>query len=99
MVNPNLLSVKAQRALLRDNLAKMLEKELIPFHMRSQFTPDQFENHWKSVQMQTFKEWSCPICHITVYGSKQMMVQHHKIHSQKRELKENEIYQQDFKLY
>jgi hypothetical protein len=87
--------------LLNSNLTNMKRKNLLPQHTMGYWdqTPENLNKLLHATEMQAFKEWSCPICHITVYGPKKLLLEHHKIHSQKRELRENETYQQDYKLY
>ena len=79
----------------------MKRKKLLPNQTLGYWdqTPDNLRNLLHQTEMQTFKEWKCPGCMITVYGPKKMMLEHHKIHSQKRDLGENEIFQRSYKLY
>jgi len=58
---------------------------------------DNIDNMTKQTQLQVFKEWSCIVCGINVYGSKKMLVEHHKIHNTRP--KENEVFKKDYKLY
>ena len=86
---------------LNQSITDMKRKELLPKHTLGYFTQDR-ANLIKLNDIherQIFKEWSCSMCGITVYGPKKLLLEHHKIHSQKRELRENEIYQKDYKLY
>jgi len=87
--------------LLNSNITNMKRKNLLPFQTLGYWdqTPD---NLWKLVhatEAQAFKEWKCPECMITVYGPNKMLLEHHKIHSQKRERGENEVFQRSYKLY
>lgn len=88
-------------SLLNDNITNMKRKGYLPKQSLGFFTQDK-ANLTKLLhytEMQTFKEWKCPDCNITVYGPKKLMLEHHKIHSMKREIKENEIFQKSYKLY
>ena len=79
----------------------MKRKNLLPQHTIGFFDQDKqnLKKLYDITEKQVFKEWSCSMCGITVYGPKKLLLEHHKIHSQKRELRENEIYQKDYKLY
>ena len=62
-------------------------------------TPENLNKLLHATEQQSFKEWSCDVCGITVYGPNKLLLEHHKIHSQKRELRENERFQKSYKLY
>jgi len=40
--------------------------------------------------IQVTKEFSCPICAITIKGPKFLLIQHQKVHADKANIKENE---------
>jgi len=84
---------------IRKNLIDLKRKNLLPKHTEGYFGEHSMAAMVKQTELQVFKEWSCPVCAISVYGSKKVLIEHHKIHSQKRELGDNETYQLDFKLY
>jgi len=84
---------------VRASIQALKDKNLLPKHMLYKYEESQIKNHAMITDLQTFKEWSCPFCHITVFGSKEMLIDHHKTHSLKRDLKENEYFSQDYKLY
>jgi len=84
---------------VKKSIENMKKKKLLPDHTLVFYGPDNLENHAKQTQLQVFREWSCDKCLITVYGSKKMLVDHQKTHSIKREIKENEIFKMDHKLY
>ena len=77
------------------------KKKLLPKHTLGYFdtTPKNLEMFTKITMMQEFREWTCDICLISVYGPKKLLIEHHKIHSQKRHLGENEIYKRSYNLY
>lgn len=76
-------------------------KKLLPEHTLGYFdtTPQNLETLTRATLLQKFKEWSCPTCGISVYGPKKLLLEHHKIHSQKRNLGENEIFKRTYHLY
>ena len=87
--------------LLRTNLINLKRKNLLPKQTMGYWDldPKNIRRLIDYTEQQAFKEWSCPVCQITVYGPQKLLIEHHKIHSQNRELRENEIYQKSYKLY
>lgn len=87
--------------LLRTNLVNLKRKKLLPKQTMGYWDldPQNIRKLLSLTEAQAFKEWSCPVCAITVYGPNKLLLEHHKIHSQKRDLPENQIYQRDYKLY
>jgi len=84
---------------IRKVVHDMKRKNLLPQHTLGYFTESNMPSLLQQQALQVFKEWSCTVCGISVYGPKQLLLQHHKIHSQRRELGENENYKLDYKLY
>jgi hypothetical protein len=86
---------------LNDNITNMKRKGMLPQHTISFFdqTPENLNKLLHATEQQAFKEWSCNVCQITVYGPKKLLLEHHKTHSARREIKENEIFQNSYKLY
>lgn len=95
------MSYQQKYDLLRDNLINLKRKKLLPNQTMGYWDldPKNITKLLHATEMQTFKEWKCKDCNITVYGPKKLMLEHHKIHSQKRDLGDNEIFQRDYKLY
>ena len=87
--------------LLTSNIKNLTRKNLLPKQTLGYWDldPKNIRRLLDYTQMQKFQEWSCPICQITVYGPHKLLLEHHKIHSMKREIKENEIYQKSYKVY
>ena len=88
-------------AKMNETITHMKRKNLLPQHTLGYFDQDK-ANLQKLVSIhdkQEFKEWSCPICHICVYGPHKLLIEHHKIHSGKRELRDGDIFQENYKLY
>ena len=52
-----------------------------------------------SVQFDLVKEWRCKDCNIVVFGPKKWMIEHSKTHAEKKEIRENEIFTRDYKIY
>ena len=79
----------------------MKRKGMLPKHTLGYFdqTPENLNYLLHATEQQSFKEWHCPECGITVYGVQKLMLEHSKIHNNKRELRENETKQTNFKLY
>ena len=84
---------------VRASVKAMKAKNLLPQHTIGYFDESQMKQLAYLTDLQAFKEWSCPVCHITVYGPKKLLIEHHKIHSQNRHLGDNEQYRMDYKLY
>ena len=84
---------------VRASILAMKAKNLFPKRSLGYFDESQIKQHAYLTSIQKFKEWSCPTCNITVYGSKKMLIEHNKIHSGKRHIGENEHYRLDYKLY
>jgi len=76
-------------------------KNLLPKHTLGYFdtTPKNLEIFTRATLIQKFRQWTCPTCQISVYGPNKLLVEHHKIHSQRRKLRENEIYQRPYELH
>jgi len=84
---------------VRKSMQAMLAKNLFPERSKEWFTEPHMKQLTKLTTLQTFKEWSCPFCHITVYGPKKSLIEHHKIHAGKRDIGDNEHFRIDYKLY
>ena len=84
---------------IKNSIESLKKKNLLLAKSHQFFTPDKYNMFVKFQENQVFKEWTCPICQISVYGPNKLLIEHHKIHSNKRELKENEPYQQEYKIY
>lgn len=84
---------------VRESMQAMIHKNLFPKRSVEWFTEPHMKQLTKITKLQKFKEWSCPICGITVYGPKKALIEHHKIHGGNRDIKENEHYRLDYKLY
>jgi hypothetical protein len=86
---------------INQNITDMKKKELLPKHTLGYFSQDKanLQKMLHETAAQTFKEWTCPVCQISVYGPKKLLLEHHKIHSSKREIRENETYEQNYRLY
>ena len=84
---------------IRKTIIDMKKKNLLPQHTIGYFDEHMIPALVGQLELQKFKEWSCTFCGITVYGPKMLLLQHHKIHSQKRDLGDNENYKLDYKLY
>ncbi len=88
-------------AKMNEVLTHMKRKNLLPQHTLGYFTQDK-ANLQKLVSIhdkQEFKEWSCPVCHINVYGPNKLLLEHQKIHAEKKYIREGDIYQNNYKLY
>ena len=83
---------------VRDTVNQMFKKKLLPDRSRK-LIYDNIKGMTAQYQLQVFKEWSCTICAITVQGPKFLLLQHQKIHADKRDIRENEFLRNDFKLY
>jgi len=84
---------------VRASVLALKNKNLLPQHTIGYFDESHMKQLAKLTALQVFKEWSCPTCNITVYGPKKLLIEHHKIHSMKRDIGENEYYRLDYKLY
>ena len=90
---------KIQR--MNENITNLKRKKLLPSQTMGYWSQDlkNLTNLVHQTEMQAFKEWVCPECMISVYGPKKMMLEHHKIHAEKKEIRENEVFQKGYKLY
>jgi len=84
---------------IKNSIESLKKKNLLLPKSQGFFTPDKYHDFTKMTELQVLKEWTCDICQISVYGPNQLLIEHHKIHSQRRELKENEIYKREYHLY
>jgi len=84
---------------VKNGIESLKRKKLLLPRSQGFFTPDKYPQFVKSMELSKFKSWSCNICGINVYGEQKLLVEHSKVHSSKRERKENEIYQNDYKVY
>jgi len=84
---------------IRKSIQDMKNKNLLPLHTIGYFGEHMMPQMVKMTKAQKFKEWSCTVCGITVYGPKKLLLEHQKIHSQKRDLGDNQIFKLDYKLY
>jgi len=84
---------------IKNSIESLKRKNLLLPKSEGFFTPDKYDMFVKFQELQQFKEWTCDICQISVYGPQKLLIEHHKIHSHKRELKENEIYQKSYNIY
>ena len=91
--------IKSVEQRVRESVQAMKSKNLLPEHTIGYFDESQMKQLVLLTKLQKFKEWSCPTCNITVYGPKKLLLEHHKIHSMKRKIGDNEHYRLDYKLY
>jgi len=84
---------------IKNSIESLKSKNLLLPKSQGFFTPDKYDMFVRFQEKQVFKEWTCNICQISVYGPNKLLIEHHKTHSQKRELKENEIYKREYNLY
>jgi len=84
---------------VKNGIESLIKKDLLLKRSIGYFSPDKYHQEVKTLELTKFKSWSCNICHINVYGTQKLLVEHSKIHSAKKEIKENEIYQNDYKVY
>ena len=89
----------AKRTRLEENIKDLIRKDLLPKHTQGYFDLKKLDYMLHFTEKQVFKEWTCDICMISVYGPKKLLIEHHKTHSMKKEIKENELYQRKYKLY
>jgi len=91
---------KLELRLLRSNAKALINKKLVPDWTKIFFTDSSMmKAAAQQLEVQKFKVWTCPTCGIHCYGPKEWLHQHHKIHSSKRDIPDNEINQKDYKLY
>lgn len=83
---------------LKNSIESLNRKNLIPEHSKQLFDLKKLDYLLHFHEKQVFKEWTCDICGISVYGLNKMLVEHHKIHI-KREMRENEIFKRTYHLY
>ena len=86
------------RQKILDTVNQMYKKKLLPERSRK-LIYDSIDGMVSQYMVQVFKEWSCPNCMITVDGPKLLLIQHQKIHADSKEIRENETYSNDYKLY
>jgi len=91
--------IKSVESRVRESVNAMKAKNLLPDRTLDYFHESQMPQLVYLTKLQKFKEWSCPVCHITVYGPKKLLLEHHKIHVDKRHLGDNEHFRLDYKLY
>jgi len=83
---------------IKNSIESLKKKNLLLPKSYGFFTPDKYDMFVRFTELQQFKEWTCNICQISVYGPNKLLIEHHKIHSFKRDLKENEIYKREYHL-
>ena len=76
----------------------MLRKKLLPDDFKP-FDSNIFKQMSQNYSVEPFKEHVCPTCMISIFGPKKLLLEHHKIHARKKELGENEIYQNNYHEY
>ena len=84
---------------VKNGIEGLKKKNLLLPRSKGLFHPGMYNKEVKGMEISKFKSWSCNICGINVYGSQKLLVEHSKIHSSKAEIKENEVYQNDYKVY
>lgn len=85
---------------IRQSAKDLHRKNLLPQRSLAQLTDLKALNDAiHSVKTEFIHEWKCPHCGIVVFGPKKWMVEHSKIHAERKEIRENEIYKTNFKVY
>jgi len=86
---------------LKDNILDMKKRGYLPLHTQGYFSTDMKNLNYMldATLKQKHQEWKCPECNFVCFGPKKLMLEHHKIHSMKKEIRENEVYQRDYKIY
>ena len=91
--------IKTVERRIRESVQALKLKNLLPKRSLGYFDESHMNQLVYLQNVAPFKEWSCPVCHITVYGPKKLLIEHHKIHSSKRDIGENEHYRVDYNVY
>jgi len=84
---------------IKNSIESLKKKNLLLPRSQEFFTPDKYHMFTQFMENQVLKEWTCSICGISVYGPNKLLVEHHKVHSNKRHLGENETFQQSYNVY
>ena len=91
--------IKTVERRVRESVQALKFKNLLPKRSLGYFDESHMQKLVYLQNIAPFKQWSCSICHITVYGPKKLLIEHHKIHSSKRDIGENEHYRVDYNVY
>ena len=85
---------------VRQSAKDLLAKNLMPERSLARLTDIKaLDAAIHSVKTDLVREWKCPSCGIVVFGPKDWMIQHSKLHAQKKEIRENETFNTHFKIY
>lgn len=82
------------------SLDEMFKKNRLPERSKTLFNDQTLAQTEFYHNQQTFKNWTCKTCFISVYGPKKLMLEHHKTHIPNGgELKDNEPFISEFNLF
>ena len=84
--------------IIRRTITDMYHKKLLPERSRK-LIYDSMNSLLKQYKEAPFKEFSCTVCGFTARGPKFLLIQHQKIHADKKDILENENLTLDYKLY
>ena len=82
--------MKNHDPMLFQTLKDMQNKKHLPDNFNP-FDPGNFYPLSSNSILEPFKSHSCMECGITIYGAKKLLLEHHKVHVQKKRELENEV--------